>query len=653
MLVAIAAALRKCLNPLSAHPLKWLGMIGLPAAVAICLMSADGLRAAPPAQSNTRVVEIDSITLRNDFEGNRAMKFDRGARIGAEVQVKDLRDSASIEMGSPDYEARYILTFAIEHQNRGIVYDGSADPNSMKSITLKPSERGEVNLTWNVPYDFPDEMYKFSVTVRRADTPETVEHTLKHGMEIEAESRYVLLREDRIDFGEVVAEETPRKSVTIIRANPSAGDLTWRVTDWPRDWLRLVEPELDPNDPKRSVEVVNTGAVRLQVLPTVLKGTFSGEVSISSNAADFTFPISATIDRNARGRIDRFAISEKQVDPGDMVGFSYRIDNEGETYVDYRVTFVVQSPSNAIIYDSSNADEDVRLTVAAGDTSGNLTFNWRVPYGSLKGEYSVGIELRNAHDFGATPFDVIQTTSSEAETFDVREGPRILVSPDDFQFGSVMEGTSERVATFNVSNSSKRTLKWEVVSVPEWTKLVIPSVPQSGDGTIVLLLRDDLAPSLYTGDIEITSNGGDASISVAVSIRRDPNRTPVATHTATATFTPTTTPTPNATSTATPTATATATPEPTATPTMPATPTPTAAATATHTPVPNDIPEPTATTQPEPTPVPTETPTPAPEPTATPEPTAEPTATHTPSPMPPHCYACSYTRTDSRADRDA
>ena len=658
MPTAMTVALSKCLGRLSASALKLLAAAGLMAAIFAGIQTTTTTHAAPQAQSAARVVEIDRIKLINDFDGKAAVRFDAGARINAEVVVRDLRDSSTIGDDAPDYYAPYILAFAIEHRRRGIIYDSIADPDSLKHITLEPAERGSVELMWNVPYDFPEGGYNFSVTVRPADTPDTVEHTLKRGMQINANPRYVFRSKERIHFGEVSDEETPRDYVIISPANRDAGDLTWRVTDWPNEWLRLVDPEPDPTYPNRSVEVVNSGTVLLQVRHTVLSGTFSDEVSISSNAGDFTFPVDASIDRNARGSIDRFSVSPREVDPGDEVGFTYRIDNNGKTDVDYRVTFIVRSPSNAIVYDSSDANEDVTLTVPDGDTSGNRTFDWQVPFGSLKGEYKVGIELRNAHDFGATPFHSIDTTSPDAETFDVREGPRILVSPNEWQFGSLIEGTAQKVVTFNVSNSSRRTLRWEVTSFPEWTELVIPRASQSGDGSVVLLLKDDLAPGNYIGNLLITSNGGDASIRMAVNIRRDPNRTPTATHTpaaaptptATATKTPTHTPTaththtPTATATPTPvstaatathTPTATLTPEPTATP-VPPTPEPTA----THTPVPTPTPvPPTATPEPTATDTPAPTDTPTPVPTNTPEPTAThtpvpPTATSTPEPAP-------------------
>ena len=623
---------RKCSLRLRGVAARRLGIIGLLAVVAIWLLSAGGIQAAPLSQSNPRVVELDNLTLFNKFEDKKQNRFDAGARISAKVVVKDLRDSTAIEEGTPGYHARYILPFTIERDGKGISYNSSADPDNLTQVTLTPAERRSVELVWNVPYAFPEGGYKFSVTVRQAATPDTVEHTLKHGMVIEAEPRYVFRSKERMDFGEVSAEETPLGFVIVSPGNRDAGNLTWRVIHWPSDWLKLVEPESDPSDASQSVDVVNTGAVRVQVLQTALIGRFSDEIKVRSNAGEFRIPVTASIDRNAKGKIDRFAVKPKVVNPGDEVDFIYRIDNEGSTDVEYRITFVVRSPSNAIVYDSSAAGEDVILTVSDGGTSGNRTFNWQAPFGSIKGEYKVGIELRNAHNFQAVPFHTIRTSAQDAETFDMREGAKILVSPNEWQFGSVTEGEYKSLATFNVSNTAKPMLNWKVAAFPEWTELVAPRAPQSGEGVVGLLLRDDLEPGNYTGDLKIESNGGEATLRLAANVRRNPKLPPTATQTLTpeptATHTPTPTDTPTQTLTPEPTATHTPTPTDTPAPTATAQPTQTLTPelTATHTPTPTNTPEPTATY----TPTPTNTPEPTATHTPTPTDTLEPTATHTP-----------------------
>ena len=141
--------------------------------------------------------------------------------------------------------------------------------------------------------------------------------------------------------------------------------MKWRVTDWPSDWLNLIEPLPDPDDPTRSVEVVNNGSIVFQVEETALFGNFQNEVVVvSTNAGDYTIKVSGNIDRHPDGKITDFGMRPpRRFDAGDIVKFRYRIDNSGRTNLLYRVTFIVTSPTNTVIYDSSVAHEDVLIEV--------------------------------------------------------------------------------------------------------------------------------------------------------------------------------------------------------------------------------------------------------------------------------------------------
>ena len=268
----------------------------------------------------------------------------------------------------------------------------------------------------------------------------------------------------------------------------------------------------------------------------------------------------------------------------------------------------------------------------------NLEFLWQVPFGAVDGNYRVGIELRDANDFGSSPFDSIDAAGSDAAVFKVLEGANIRVSPAQFQFGSVLEQTSQSPETsFSVTNIGRLTLKWEVQSVPDWMELVSPTGPVTGDGGVTLRVRGSLQPGSYSDDMVIVSNGGTATVRLGINIRSGPARspTPSASPTPQATNTPPPTPTAGPTDTPAPTATA----EPTDTPVPPtATPQPAATETqeSTATPAPTNSPVPTHTLVPTATAVPPTT-TPVP-PTATPEPTAtetpEPTATAAPTDTP-------------------
>ena len=616
MPTAMTVALSKCFKRLSTSALKLLAAAGLMAAIFAGIQTATTTHAAPQAQSGSLEVRIQRITLISDFEDTIRSTFDRGARINAELELKDLRDPDKIDIDDPEYDAEYTLSFSVNSLRAGTVLQGRDDPSNLTTITLEPGEEGTGTITWNVPYGFPAGEYNFRAEISTADSPDQIEHYLQREFRISAGSDYVLISNKRIDFGNIKDEETSRSDpILIAPINGRAGDLTWRITDWPSEWLNLIEPPPDPEDPTRSVEVINNDyTIILQVSDTALFGNFANEdVVISANAGEYIVKVSAKINRHASGTIDSFDINPpRQVDTGDKVSIRYRIDNEGRTDVQYRVTFTVVSPSNAIIYDSSTTGEDQIIEVADGDTSGNLEFLWQVPFGANDGNYRVGIELRDAHDFGSAPFDAIDATHSDAAVFKVLEGAIIRVNRTEFQFSSVLEQNSQRrEATFRVTNIGRLSLEWEVEFVPNWIELVSPLAPVTGDGEVTVRIKTDIQPGSYSDDMVIISNGGRANVTMAANIRSGPRRT----------------------------STPTSTPVPTAAPTMPATPSATAEPTATHTPVPADTPEPTATPQPEPTPVPTETPTLAPEPTATPEPTetptAAPTATYTPSPVPP------------------
>ena len=604
--------------------------IGLLALLLVSLLSLNAVHAAP-SRSEHLQVRIDNVTLRDDLtiDGRTRTTFDRGARLIAKVDLTDLRDKGSVPENDPEYRLQYTLHFAIRDVRTGTIYDSSQDPQNSVQVALTPSASVSAELLWNIPYDFPSDDYKFRVSVNLADGDDAEEVISDLDISIADRSKYVVMEEDRWNFQRVVAEETPRtERILIAPKNPDAGDLTWRVTSWPSEWLELIEPVPDPLDPSRSIEVTNTGFLQLRVSGSALVGNFSGEVIITSNAGQIVFPVIANINRSPGGDIDNFEVSPKQVKAGEEVRFGYRITNNGRTDLHYRVTFVVRGPSNAVVYDSSVSDEDAFAEVADGETSDALDFAWQVPYGSLKGDYRVGVELRNAYEFDARPYYSIDTTDSDAKVFNVLEGAKISVSPSEWQFGSISEQDVERqTATFTVTNVGRPTLEWQVVSVPDWLELInLPlQTQQSGDGIVVLRLNEGIAPGTYLDSLKIDSTGGEYEAELGVSIRSGIMPTPTRTHTPV----PVPTPAPE------PTATGTPMPEPTATPVVVLAPTNTPA------------PEPTATGTP--TPEPTSTPTPTPEPAPADTPAPEPTATNTPAPEPTATQAATPAPTDTPA----
>ena len=556
---------------------------------AALLWQADGLAAAQLADTR-RLVVVDLVTLRDDADGKRRSIFQRGARMLVDVRIKDRRDADDGVEGSPDYERRYAVAIWAKAPDDGVIYDGTAA--EMREIALAPSKRGSVRFEWNVPYGAPDGRYILYASVRYADDPGRVIHRFAQAFGVNERQTYIYTSKRAIEFGDVVKNETPTGSLIIARRNRDAGDLAWRVVDWPSDWLDLLEPAVDPDNPEQSVEVVNTGTLRFGVRASALRGSFRDEVVVRSNAGDLRFGVSANINRRARGELERVRVQPKALDAGQDLRVEFRIANEGDATVDYRAVFTIQGPDGAIAYDSNRAGEDALMRLAAGERSELLTFRWQAPYGAYGGEYRVGIELRNAHEFNTAAFDAIRVyDDDDAEIFKVREGARLAVSPSEWRFGTITAGDAA-AAVFNLSNkgSRKQALQWEVAAIPDWVEIAGAS-SGVGAGELAVGVRAGLAPGRYAGALEIASNGGTALAPLSLAVRAGPTATattivrPTSTPTGTAVAAamPTIAPTSTATGAIAPTYTATATAVPTEAPMVRATATITPTSTATQT----------------------------------------------------------------------
>ena len=336
--------------------------------------------------------------------------------------------------------------------------------------------------------------------------------------------------------------------------------------------------------------------------------------------------MSARINRRAHGEISGFRIISKDLSDGEDLEVVFRISNNGKTDLDYRAIFTILSPWGAVAYDSNAAGNDIVVRVKEGKISAPLEFRWRAPPGSSGGEYRVGMELRNAYEFNSPSFDAISASGEDAKTFKVRGGAKIAVSPRDWSFGAISRGGDVPEARFNVSNRGKFTLEWEVTGLPQWLELASPASKLTGEGEVVLRVKEGVAPGTYIDNLEITSNGGVALIPLSVRVLRGPTPTPTTiirpSSTPTATHVPTLTPTPSSRPTNTPTPSATITSTPTYTPRATHTPTPSATVTPTpsRTPMSTHTPTLSATiiTTPTTTHTPALTDTPLPPPTQTP-----------------------------------
>ena len=585
---------------------------------ALFAIQSDPITASPAHQQRTAIVDL--VTLKDDSTGRRRSGYAPGATLRAEIRIRDRRESRYFPKDQPGHHADYLVSIAIKDPDDNIIYDAAQSPADMRPLRLAPSRRADADFTWTIPYAATEGKYILTASVRRAAQPAIALHKFAHNFGVRHDDAYIFLSDRRITFGEIEADETPTAGVIIAPRNRAAGPLLWRVTDWPQDWLDLIHPPLDPNNPDQSIQITNAGQLRFRVRPDALRGNYRDEALVETNAGDLTIQLYADINRRAGGSIERLRIPPRTaLSPGAELRAQFRIRNTGDVTLQYRAVFLIYGPSGALIYDSNRANADILLTLTPDRRADDLAFLWQIPYGSPPGEYALETELRAAHDYELPPFDAIRLNSEDAQTFKVLHAPRLSISPPSWKFPQLPEGyANPPQAQFTLTNVAKRGLTWQIASIPTWTEPVSPIMGASDQSEITIRLKENIPPGRYDDTLHITSNGGDTHIPLSVIIL------PAPTATATTIIRPSSTPTP------------TNTPNPTATPTPIPTATPTPTHTATATPIPTDTPTPTHTPSatPSPTPMPTDTPTPTHTPTytATSVPTATPIPTYTPLP---------------------
>ena len=376
--------------------------------------------------------------------------------------------------------------------------------------------------------------------------------------------------------------ETPDQTMAV--SNSGNGTLEWEVIDWPKGWVELVGP---------TSKTTGSGTITLRVRPDALiSRPLRGILIIDSNVGDREIELVADLRGVITGKVSDVVADEVTYTQGDVVTVDYEIENDGDVELEYLVTLTILDPSGEIAFDSLERGEDQRLSLTPGsDFDGS--FQWELPFDAALGPHVAHVGLRYwfdpdliFYDYLDERYDRDRSDFPIAAFFQVKEGPRLSVSPSDWDFGTIYRGEVPE-ASFTVVNAGVGTIEWSVVELPDWLELQSPLDGLAAAGEIIVAVDPELPQGDYVGTIVVTSNGGDVDIAVALVIQRLPTPTALPTATPVPTVEPTSTPTPTPTS----------TPEPTATETQ-VPPTPTTTPTATTTPVPptpTRVPEPTVT----------------------------------------------------------
>ena len=524
---------------------------------------------AQPYAQSSQTVRITRFEVFDDKTDQIRSVFSKGAKLRIEAEFTDLRNLAAFDDDDPNYDANYVVVFEIREGSRP-VYSTDDTLEGNKDLQLEPEERKKMTFRWDAPFEIDSGGHEIVITVRDANNFSNVQDEVKSKITIQSSAAALYISKLSVDFGDVEDDDTPRERILVSNPNRAAGDLIWKITGLP-DWLELISPEASENDSQESVLVTNNHTIILQVRGTVLKGNLKDQLKIESNAGTSRIDVSVSVDRNANGLMSQLKVRNAIFKPGQDVPFLYRVQNDGEIPMTYSVTFLVESPTGSLYYNSSAEGLDAIVgPIFPGKETDSLTFIWTIPYGSFPGEYQLGAVLRAypAREFlfddvpfpadsgggGSTRGDEIP----EGDTFEVERGALIAVAPLDWAFGAVTEGETDS-ASFAVSNRGRGALEWTVVSWPDWLELESPTETVSGRDTIEVSISRSAPPGNYSGAIEIESTGGPKSIKVSVRLVPLPTPT-VGIATVLARLIPTATPEPTATPRPAPTATRTPAP---------------------------------------------------------------------------------------------
>ena len=227
--------------------------------------------------------------------------------------------------------------------------------------------------------------------------------------------------------------------------------------------------------------------------------------------------IGLNVDNNAN-----FKIGDSTPEPNfngliDEVRIYNRALNADEIKANYEAgqIIITSSPSGAEIF-------------VDGQSKGLASPSLSV-YGMAPGSHNVKCRLSGSSDDEKTV--TVATSSVTTITCSPSQLPLLSVSPaPSFNLGTMNAGESVS-QIFSISNAGGGTLAWSVSDDQPWITINPTSGTNSGTVTININTAG-LSPSIYSGTIIVTSNGGSKSGSISLNIQptiQPTTSTPIAT----------------------------------------------------------------------------------------------------------------------------
>jgi glutaminyl-peptide cyclotransferase len=158
----------------------------------------------------------------------------------------------------------------------------------------------------------------------------------------------------------------------------------------------------------------------------------------------------------------------------------------------------------------------------------SLTFTWQASAGRFPAEPDSACVIWEAPDSAATCRIAVRVAAGREQARDsisivvAPRGPRLELMPATFDFGP-----ADSTALLLIRNAGARTLAWEVTAAAPWVQ-VYPARGHSQqaaafpDTVRILAARAQLEPGLHTDTLQVSSNGGVATLPLRIEVPGTP-----------------------------------------------------------------------------------------------------------------------------------
>ncbi len=327
-----------------------------------------------------------------------------------------------------------------------------------------------------------------------------------------------------LDFG------TSLTSLTFQISNSGSGSLTWNVSENPdKPWITSLSPASGSGNATVTVSVDRSG---------LSPSDYSGRITVSSNGGNQDLTINMSVGSVSDNILVNGDFSDgdtgwllfvapEATASGSVKNGEYAVSITNGSNVDWHIQLIQSNlliengKTYSVSFDAYAASPRqiafyIRKASAPHTAySGYQTFSLT----ASKQKFSFAFKMNDPTDSNAD-FSFVLGTSNVDAFFDnviltkQETGNAVLsINPTTLDFGA--SATSKG---FDISNAGSGTLSWGVSENETWITTVSPASGNGNAAVTVNVDRSGLSPGDHSGEVTVTSNGGNQELTVRMNV---------------------------------------------------------------------------------------------------------------------------------------